>query len=58
MYIMIKNFYLYIFLLIIFILIVSFYNEYYSVNTSNTIPSSTSENFKLQNSSNNKIKFK
>lgn len=58
MYIMIKNFYLYIFLLIIFILIVSFYNEYYSVNTSNTIPSSTSENFKLQNSNNNKIKFK
>ena len=46
---MMKNFYLYIFLLIIFILIVSFYNEYYSSHSPPSISvssSSVKENFK------------
>ena len=46
---MVKNFYLYIFLLIIFILIVSFYNEYYSSHLQPSISvssSSVKEKFK------------
>jgi len=53
---MMKNFYLYIFLLIIFILIVSFYNEYYSVHSPSISVSSSSvkENFKKLSK---KVKF-